>query len=197
MGPCLIKMSDEDGADKTIKESLSKIKKSSKKSKDTTDQFGYDLLFDDLLIFTFLLMLAITFLYFFIRYLLQKRKESTSHPNYNTKRYRFGRMRKNSNHKPWLDPLDSLDSFQEGSHDRKTESEEENEEDEYEGDADELIQSNISREFVQNQLDPFELSPRETIKFKKWTWDWGDFFGIGMAAGCAILFIFILSSIEE
>lgn len=110
-------------------------------------------------------------------------------------------MRKNSNYKPWLDPLESMSVFQypmefeDSTNPTLDPTEALDEEDD---DADELIQSNISREFVQSQLDPFALkrSGKTDSRILK-DWDLGDFIGIGLAAGCAILFIFILYNIEE
>lgn len=153
--------------------------------------------YDDFIIIIILLGLALTLLYIFILYLLKRgrekdEKDDSGPQDKNNRRYRFGRMRKNSNNKAWLDPLDYLDSSLSESSPATAQSPADLD------DADQLIKSNISREFLQEQFDPFDLKPKKsTTRRILRNWDTGDFIGIGLAAGCAILFIFILSNLEE
>ena len=158
-----------------------------------------DKAFDDILIIVFLLTLALTFLFFFIQY-LRKEDHSMSNKCLKTRRrHRFGRMRKNSGHKPWLDPLDAFTEDLNLSQCNRHEcNEQEEDDDDEEEDSDILIRSKISREFVQKHLDPFDLSPvKVNAKGSNSTCDLGDLLGVTLAAACAILFIFILSNIEE
>jgi hypothetical protein len=137
----------------------------------------------DLMILFFLVFCAITFLYFFIRYLLRKRSEilaSDNKSSRNTRRHRFGRIRKNSGSKPWLYPLDPLPKV-------------ETDPPVDDHDADKFIQSDISPETVLRQQDPFGVS-----EIDKDSWlGWMDYIGIVTAAFLSFLLIFILSNIEE
>lgn len=144
---------------------------------------------DDLLILFTLTFFIITFLYFFIRYLLRRRrlhlKQSQSVEKV-TRRYRFGRIRKNSKGRPWLYPLDPLP---------KRPAKEPTLDDH---DADNLIQSDISTESALNLHDPFNVSSLTEKKSKNYSWfEMSDLFGVALAAILSLLFIFILSNFEE
>lgn len=138
----------------------------------------------DLMILFLLAFFAITFLYFFIRYLLRKKKASSITSDIknarNTRRHRFGRIRKNSGSRPWLYPLDPLPRLAP-----------ETPADDH--DADKFIQFDISPETVLKEQDPFRVSEAAE---ENW-FGWMDYMGIVTAAILSFLLIFILSSIEE
>lgn len=152
--------------------------------------------YDELLFWVILTVLALTFLYLFTRYLLERRRmrikedtestESTENTGSGSdRRHRFARMRLNSS-KPWLNPLDAIRT-----EDRS----------ELSGpvedllkhlDADELIQSDISPTSVLNRHDPFRLGDEGKMKSGI-----SDYFGVASAAVLAMLSVFILSNLEE
>ena len=142
---------------------------------------------DDLLILFILIFFGTTFLCFFIRYLLRRRqaglKDTKTTEDKATRRYRFGRIRKNSRGKPWFYPLDPLPKppamlIESTTNDH---------------DADNLIQSNISTESTLNLHDPFGVSASSAKTKSSWT----DFVGVASAAILSLVFILILSSFEE
>ena len=143
---------------------------------------------DDFVILFVLVFLATTFLYFFIRHLLRKKSTDTqtTEMKRNTRRHRFGRIRRNSGSKPWLYPLDPLP---EQDDDQTTLA---NQYD-VDHDADKLIQTDISTETVLNQTDPFGVSPMSRGSWCKLM----DYVGGVLAAILSLLFIFILSRFEE
>ena len=142
---------------------------------------------DDLLILFILIFFGTTFLCFFIQYLLRRRqaglKDTKTTEDKATRRYRFGRIRKNSRGKPWFYPLDPLPKppamlIESTTNDH---------------DADNLIQSNISTESTLNLHDPFGVSASSAKTKSSWT----DFVGVASAAILSLVFILILSSFEE
>jgi hypothetical protein len=149
---------------------------------------------DDLIILFILTFFFIAFLYFFIRYLLRKPRQpqtltttstSKSADNKATRRYRFGRIRKSSQGKPWLYPMDPLPKLPVPSVSD-------------DHDADNLIQLDISTESTLNLHDPFNLFMSSSSRKSNNSWfEMSDIFGVVLAAISSLLFILILSNFEE
>ena len=147
---------------------------------------------DDTLIFCSLIILALLFLYSFIKYLKAGLKppedDDISKGIVSDRRFRFGRLRRNSGNKVWLDPLDPQDPFDPQDLDPVLHL-----------DADRLIQSDLSPESVMKELDPMgvlttpdQLSSSNTLKCQVYEW-----VGIGLAGAISIIFIVIFSNFEE
>lgn len=162
---------------------------------------------EDTIIFSALIIFAVLFLYLFIHYLKRKPKTSEADSNSDStimqdRRFRFGRLRRNSSLKPWLEPLDPQDPFDLNDDDP-----------DLRHDADRLIQSDISTETALKELDPMGTLSKSSFdnleeggegsvaaaSKDKWfcqcqAYEW---LGIALAAAVSFIFIVIFSNMDS
>ena len=161
---------------------------------------------EDTVIFNALIIFAVLFLYLFIHYLKRKPKISEADSSDSTmlqdRRFRFGRLRRNSSLKPWLEPLEPQDPFDLNDDDP-----------DLRHDADRLIQSDISTETVLKELDPmgtlskssFEnpeeggegsvaAASKDMLLCQCQAYEW---LGIVLAAAVSFIFIVIFSNMDS